>query len=323
MIRRLPLLLLPALVGLCLAFQDPQSSGEGARDEPLFRFGLLSDIQYADKETAGTRDYRGSAAKLRACVADLNRRELAFAVQCGDLIDGRETLEGSREDLETVLAILGKLEAPLHHVLGNHCFEVPRAELMPRLKLESGWYGFRRQGWRFLVLDALDVSTCGWPPGTPRHEEAARWLTEHPRSAEHPSALPYNGAVGEDQLKWLKKELAAAEVADEHVVVFGHLPILAEASTPACLLWNHAKVLAALEACPAVVAFIAGHDHAGGRAVHGGIHHLTMRGMVEQIRDGGDYAVVEVFADRLEVIGVGRMESCTLKREAAQVGRDE
>ena len=47
-----------------------------------------------------------------------------------------------------------------------------------------------------------------------------------------------------------------------------------------------------------------------------------MNGMVEKTEGGGDYAVVEVFADRLELLGVGRMKSCTLKREATPAGQD-
>ena len=122
----------------------------------------------------------------------------------------------------------------------------------------------------------------------------------------------WNGGVGADQRAWLKAELAAAEAAGERVVVFGHLPILLEASGPYYLLWDHAAVLELLQSTPAVVAYLAGHDHAGGYAQQAGIHHLTLPGMLDAPEGTNAYAVVEVWPERLEVRGVREVTDRTL-----------
>ena len=298
------------LAGSCTAMPDREPS-TSTPAEPLFRFGLLADVQYADKPDAGARHYRLALEHLDECVADLSGRDLAFMAQLGDLIDGRGEPGGSRIDLEQVLSRMESIGVPLVHVVGNHCLEVPRAELLPRLGLESGRQSFARDGWRFLVLDSLELSVCGVPADDPRAIEAEDWLQEHADSGQL-NVQRWNGGVGADQRAWLKAELAAAEAAGERVVVFGHLPILLEASGPYYLLWDHAAVLELLQSTPAVVAYLAGHDHAGGYAQQAGIHHLTLPGMLDAPEGTNAYAVVEVWPERLEVRGVGEVTDRTL-----------
>jgi hypothetical protein len=67
--------------------------------QPKFSFAVLTDIQYGDQPTVGKRDYRASIGKLREAVAALNRQELKFAIQLGDLIDSKA------EDLDPILVI--------------------------------------------------------------------------------------------------------------------------------------------------------------------------------------------------------------------------
>jgi hypothetical protein len=57
-----------------------------------------------------------------------------------------------------------------------------------------------------------------------------------------------------------------------------------------------------------VVAYFAGHDHAGGYAFRDGIHHVTIKGMVEApIRNA--YAVIEVSPTTLLKTGFGKEPS--------------
>jgi hypothetical protein len=244
-------------------------------------------------------------------VADLSGRDLAFVAQLGDVIDGRGEIDGSRIDLERVLSRLESIGVPLVHVVGNHCLEVPRAELLPRLGVESGRQSFARSGWRFLVLDTLELSVCGVPAGAPLAVEAESWLAEHADSGQL-NVQRWNGGAGRDQRAWLRAELAAAEAAGEQVVVLGHLPVLLQASSPYHLLWDHEEVLELLEASSSVVAYLAGHDHAGGYAEQAGIQHLTLPAMLEAPEGTNAYAVVEVWPDRLEVRGVGEVIDRTL-----------
>ena len=57
-----------------------------------------------------------------------------------------------------------------------------------------------------------------------------------------------------------------------------------------------------------VVAWICGHDHAGGYTLRNGVHHLTLHGTCET-RDQPACAVIRVFPDRLSVTGFGREPS--------------
>ena len=61
-----------------------------------------------------------------------------------------------------------------------------------------------------------------------------------------------------------------------------------------------------LEASPATFAYLAGHDHAGGYATAGGVHYLTLHGMVEAPPGSNAYAIVRALPDRLEIDGVGQ-----------------
>ena len=280
----------------------------GAAPIPVFIFGVIADVQYRDAEPSGTRFYRESSAKLAEAVERFNELRPAFVVQLGDLIDGVSA------SYDVVLPIMARLGPPAYHVLGNHDQSVEMEQqrtVLRRLGLDRlgsgrGYYDFARQGWRFLVLNGNDLSVIASPEGSPERNAATAML-EALKKRNAPNAQTWNGGIGAVQLAWLKRTLARAESAHERVVVFCHFPVLPPGSAT---LWNDREVLAALEASPAVVANFSGHEHRGGYAEQGGIHFVTLRGVVE----GHDsaYALVEVYADRLELKGFGREPSRTL-----------
>jgi len=73
------------------------------------------------------------------------------------------------------------------------------------------------------------------------------------------------------------------------------------------ILWNAEEVIEVIEAFPCVKAYINGHNHKGGYGTKEGIHHLTIKGMVDTEQTA--YAVVRVSEGRLELTGYGREES--------------
>jgi len=275
---------------------------------PSFTFAVLTDIQYGDQPDAGKREYRRSLGKLKDVAAALNRRGgLAFAIQLGDLIDSKAA------DLETILPVWRSLKTRTYDVPGNHDFAAPRAVLLERLGLSEGYNEFARPGWRFLVLDGMDLSVN---PGsraesTAEHRQGLA-LLEQLKTADAANAQEWNGGIGASQLGWLRDALARAAAAHERAIVFCHFPALAESSTPAHLLWNHDAVMRVLESSPAVAAWFNGHDHNGGYASRGGIHFVTFPGMVES-GAATSYTVVRVFDDRLELEGTGSAPSRTLR----------
>jgi hypothetical protein len=183
------------------------------------------------------------------------------------------------------------LKTKTYDVPGNHDYG-----------FAHGPYEFTQPGWRFLVLDGMELSVKSGPQP----------MLEELKSKKAANAQDWNGGVSPRQLDWLREKLAQAEAAHERVIAFCHFPVLAEASTPAHLLWNHEAVLRILEASPSVAAWFNGHDHNGGYAERNGIHHVTFPGMVES-GDLNSYTVVQIFPDRIELKGTGSAPSRTLK----------
>jgi manganese-dependent ADP-ribose/CDP-alcohol diphosphatase len=311
---RLPLLLVPFLFLALPAPIGAQTVSDSrpataTADTPTLRIGLLADVQYADKDTVGRRRYREADDKLRACVADLATRNLDFVVDLGDLIDGHDAL--TQAELDRMCAIYRTLPVPVRHVVGNHDLLVGRPALMRSFGLTTPYCEWRLKGWRFLVLDALEVSTLA-PIGPEEKALAADYLTRQPK------LQTYNGALTDRQLDWLRERLADVRRCGERAIVLCHLPTILPASNAYHLIWNHEQVAAILEQSGCVVAYLSGHDHAGGYAFHAGIHHLTMPGLVEAPEGGNGYGILEVYPDRLVLTGVGTVISRTMTLTAKE-----
>ena len=89
---------------------------------------------------------------------------------------------------------------------------------------------------------------------------------------------------------------------------WGHYPLYPAGELN---LWNDAAVMAVLERYPGVKACFNGHDHDGNYGHRNGIHYLNFKGIVDT-PDKNTYAIVDVYADRLEVQGFGREEDRVL-----------
>jgi 3',5'-cyclic AMP phosphodiesterase CpdA len=195
--------------------------------------------------------------------------------------------------------------------LGNHEFSVAndlKADVPKKLGLPRRYYMFRRDGWRFLVLDGNDLSLVARHEGDPEYRQAQQ-MYEALVTRKVPNAQTWNGALGNEQMDWLDAQLSAAESASERAIVFCHFPVY---PPNAHNLWNDTDVLQLLERHSCVAAWLNGHNHAGNYAVKNGIHYLTFPGMVET-PDTTAYAVVRVRATGLEIEGFGRTPSRVLK----------
>ena len=86
----------------------------------------------------------------------------------------------------------------------------------------------------------------------------------------------------------------------------GHIPLYVRSSYPFCILWNYADVLKIFHQHHCVVMYAAGHDHDGGYAIDDhGIHHLTLRAIVEAHATEDATVTAHVFKGRLEVHNLG------------------
>jgi len=247
-----------------------------------FSFAVIADIQWADRDSSGNRHFRESLGKLTECVNELNRKDLAFTIQLGDLINGQASKEQTLSDLDRAVKEYNRLAMPKYHVIGNHCLAAGKEALHEKLKLPCFYYDFTvpaAKGWRFIVLDGNDAGY---------------------------------GVLGREQLKWLESSLVQARQAREKVIIFSHFAVLEAAAKHR--MQNPEPMLKLITESGCVAAFFAGHDHAGGYAYKDGIRHVTIKGMVEQPPETA-YAVVEVTPSMLRVTGFGREPSRELKLE--------
>lgn len=274
---------------------------------PLLRFGVLSDPQYADAEPWAELDryYRNSLGKLREAITTLNGEALSFVVTLGDLIDR------NWDSFDPVLSVYRDLRHESVLLPGNHDFSVAPerlAEVHQRLGMPAAWHDFLAGGIRFVVIEGNEISLFSTPEGDPRHKQARQAL-DAMLAAGAINAKPWNGGMSETQYAWLETVLARARAAGEKVVVMGHYPLYPENEHN---LWGHEKLTALFEQSGNVIAYLNGHNHAGNLGRHGSTWYVNFKGMVDT-ETQNTFAVVEVYSDRIEIIGHGREESRTLR----------
>jgi manganese-dependent ADP-ribose/CDP-alcohol diphosphatase len=267
--------ILSAVILIFLGMISCDFSSKTEKDQQkLFSFGMMADIQYADKETKGKRFYRESYQKLKLAVQTLNGKKLDFIVQLGDIIDGNDSLAQTQTDLKQILEIFNQFKSPRFHVVGNHCLNAGDEFLKKQLGLKQFYYDFTvpsARGWRFIVLDANDAGY---------------------------------GILGEKQLEWLKLKLDSSQRHRERVIIFNHYALYKAAAAKHRMKISE-PVAEIINNFGCVVAYFAGHDHAGGYSFTNGVHHLTLRGMVEAPVENS-FAIMEVYPKMIKVIGFGK-----------------
>jgi 3',5'-cyclic AMP phosphodiesterase CpdA len=275
-------------------------------EKPLLRFGVIADPQYADADPKLEYDrfYRNSPKKLADAIDTLNGEDLAFVVTLGDLID---------RDWDGYDRILSVYEALRHDNIllpGNHDFSIAPdrlADVHARLGMPAPWHDFLRGGIRFVVIDGNEVSLFSTPEGDPRHAVAKQRLAALEASGAI-NAMPWNGGIGEGQFAWLERVLVEAADRGEKVVVMGHYPLYPENQHN---LWDFDRLTGLFERSGNVIAYLNGHNHVGNLGRHGSTWYVNFKGMVDTETEN-TFAVVEIHADRIEVIGYGREESRSL-----------
>jgi len=176
----------------------------------LFTFGVIADVQYADVEDGFNytrtrrRYYRSSLRLLRNARESWSGAAVrpSFILQLGDIIDGLNKERGaSVRALDTVMRELtGTGTAPVHHVWGNHEFYNFSRETLMRSELNSAPHSCGGGGgaaaappavdiyayhfnpapkFRFIVLDAYDVSLLGRTVSSVQYNNALNILKEH------------------------------------------------------------------------------------------------------------------------------------------------
>ncbi|KAF5182861.1 Manganese-dependent ADP-ribose/CDP-alcohol diphosphatase [Thalictrum thalictroides] len=300
--------------------------------QPLFSFGVISDVQYADipdgRSFLGVpRYYRHSIQVLQRAVKGWNdHQRLKFAVNFGDIVDGFCPKQESLNAVEKIVTNFETSNCPVYHMIGNHClYNLPRKKLLPLLKMPTlngqAYYEFSpTPEYRFVVLDGYDISAIGWPIDHPKTMEALKVLQEKNPNSDKNSPeglvglerrfLMFNGAVGREQLEWLDQILKDSTELRQKVVVCCHMPLDPGAATYEALCWNYDEVMEVLHRYNCVKVCIAGHDHKGGHSIDShGIHHRVLEAALECPPGSNAFGFVDAYDDKLSLSGVDRMAS--------------
>ncbi|XP_069012335.1 manganese-dependent ADP-ribose/CDP-alcohol diphosphatase [Embiotoca jacksoni] len=313
---------------------------------PLFTFGVIADIQYADIDDGYNytrtrkRYYRSALQLLRNAHDGWSEAAVKpeFILQLGDVIDGfNKGLGASERALDTVLREFSSSPVEVHHVWGNHEFYNFSRSALLRSKLNSTLHAARSPsgapansdiyaytfspfpGFTFVVLDAYDVSLLGREECSEEYVNAMNWIKEYNGNDDLncPPVLEglqqrftmFNGGFSKDQLDWLHSVLSSADEKRERVTIVSHLPVHPYSTAPICLAWNYDELLAVIRSHGCVVCYMAGHDHDGGyyRPEDTGVHYLTLEGVIETPPDGDAFGTVSVYKDRMVLKGRGRV----------------
>lgn len=252
------------------------------------RFAVITDAHM------GPAPYYGDCNRLMAeesprvlkkVVDEINREEdISFIIQLGDLVQENVEKPSRDEDLSNLkkaLGILGQLERPLYHVVGNHC----RATLsiddlclsydIPRL-----YYSFETAEHTHIVLYAESPGHMDmWIP-----EEEISWLKDRLSSLRKPAFVYLHHTLAEHPLDdsfWFKGRPDKAFVR------------------------NAKEITDLLEQSGKVLGVFNGHMHLPRYVVQNQIPYFTVQSMIEDTKMIGSpcesYTIVTVSDDEIEV----------------------
>ena len=250
------------------------------------RFGLITDLHYADKVNAGTRFYRETLDKLAEAAVQFEKDEIEFLVELGDFIDAADSVQLEKKYLKTVNRPFKQICEDRFYVLGNHCVDtLNKQEFLDEVEQANSYFSFDRGGIHFIVLDS-----CFRSDGTPYQRKNFQWTDAN---------------IPEDELAWLQSDLKGT---DKPVVVFAHQRLDVDNSYG---VRNNAAVRKVLESTGNVLVVFQGHSHKNELNQISGIRYCTMVAMVEGSGlDNNGYSTIEIQSEGTVLIhGFRKQES--------------
>jgi 3',5'-cyclic AMP phosphodiesterase CpdA len=177
-----------------------------------FTFAYISDahIQYI----SGNKFVRNWDRGLIRAVAETNllNPKPDFVVFGGDLAQ-----LGMKEELDHGAEMLSKLDYKTYCVMGEHDYYLDLGKYWSKL-YGPHYYSWDHKGVHFVTLNSIltydDWTHERWPTAMQRMIEMA--------GLDNPNGSPF--MVGEEQRKWLAKDLAKVS-KDTPIVLFSHSPI--------------------------------------------------------------------------------------------------
>lgn len=190
------------ILGLFLATNVISQNSNVLKGES-FSFAFLTDIHLKPE--------MGAPKGFQMAIDKVNELNPDFVLTGGDLV--YDAMRGNQARSDTLFSLYKTMSAgfnmPVYNCLGNHDLfaiyaESPETSDHPDYKygmferyFGKTYYSFDHKGWHFIVLNSLDV--------TPNKR--------------------YTGVFGEEELKWLKNDLAKVDTLTP-VVLTTHLPMI-------------------------------------------------------------------------------------------------
>ena len=266
-------------------------------------FGIVADLQFCDMPPYINRYFKNSPEKLTKAIEEFNKHPLDFIINLGDLI-GRDWAS-----YDWILPLFQHADVPVHHVLGNHDYEVEekyKAQVPNKLGTQK-YYDFSISNWRFIVLDGTEISTFANLENSEEYQTAVNLLAEMAHK-QKVNANFWNGAIGIAQLDWLHSTLAKATQNHEDVLIFCHYPIYPEHRHN---LLNDHELVNTLEKYDCVKAWFSGHNHDGNYGFCNEVHFVNLKGMVDTEFESA-FSIVDLSVDTITIKGFGREHSAQL-----------
>jgi manganese-dependent ADP-ribose/CDP-alcohol diphosphatase len=266
-------------------------------DNSSFKIGVIADCQYCNCNVKWDRYYKKAPQRLKEAVAILNKDSLNYTIHLGDFIDK------DFKSLDSILPTWQQLKSPSYHVLGNHDFDVKdslKEEILQQLNIKNRYYSFVEKDWRFIVLDGNDLSFHGALTQTKKQQTDS--LFNLLKDKDLPYIKKWNGALSNNQLKWIQQELEIAVQQNQKVGFYCHFPIF---PVDQHNIWNRAQFLSLIKPYKNVKLFFNGHNHAGAYQLVDNVHYLTFKGMVNT-ENTSAFAKVKFDADTIFVQGFDR-----------------
>lgn len=264
------------LAGLGLTSISCQCLRRGKSDS-LVRFGIVTDIHYADAKIKGTRYYRHSLDKLAECVHFMNEQQVDFLIELGDFKD-QDTPPAEEKTLVYLRAIekqFQRFSGPTYHVLGNHDADsISKAQFLDNTHNTDqntirSYYSFDRNGIHFVVLDANYKSD-----GADYDRGNFSWTDTN---------------IPPVELEWLEKDLATTPLP---AIAFVHQLLDGQGNV---YVNNADQVRQILQKSGKVLTVFQGHHHAGSLQRREDILYYTLKAMVEGPGpENSSYAIVEI-----------------------------
>lgn len=251
-------------------------------EKPLIRFGMISDVHYANREPAGNRFYNQSLTKVQEAIDRMNQEKLDFVIELGDFKD-QDAVQNEANTLKyltDIESVFQKYKGPTYHVLGNHDMDgISKQQFLEMVEntgisSSKSYYSFNQKGIHFVVLDGN--------------------FTKEGTAYDHGNFSWEDASIPEEEISWLNADLKSNKLP---TIVFIH-QMLDESKGVKQAVQNAAEVRQILEQSGNVLCVLQGHVHEERYNLINGIHYYSVNAVVDgDGHENSAYMIVDVYKD--------------------------